>query len=133
MSVPGIRKRATSDWGLKLLALAIAILLWASFHSEPAAEMTVQAPLEFRNVPHNLELAGDFPPTVRVRVRGRPTVLRDATPGQFAVEVDLSQATPGARAVHLSPSMIQAPMGTEVVRINPESVMLRLDARDASP
>jgi YbbR domain-containing protein len=130
VSVAGSRKRRTQDWGLKLLALAIAILVWTSYHSEPAAEMTFQAPLEFRNVPRTLELAGDFPPTVRVRVRGRPAVLQAATAGQFAVVVDLSGAGAGASMVHLSPGMIEAPLGTEVVRVTPEEVSVRLNARN---
>jgi YbbR domain-containing protein len=94
--------------------------------------MTFQAPLEFRNVPRNLELSGDFPPTVRVRVRGRPAVLQDATPGQFAVVVDLSQAGAGASVLHLSPRMIDAPLGTEVVRVTPEEVGVRLNERAIS-
>lgn len=122
-------KRGAGNWGLRTLALAIAVLVWVGYHSEPAAEMTFQAPLEFRNVPHNLELSGDFPPTVRVRVRGRPAVLQEATPGQFAVVVDLSRAGSGATVLHLAPSMIAAPLGTEVVRVTPEEVGVRLAER----
>jgi YbbR domain-containing protein len=125
----GWRKRGTQDWGLKLLALAISALVWTSYRSEPAAEMTFQAPLEFRNLPRNLELSGDFPATVRVRVRGRPAVLREATAGQFAVVVDLSQASSGASVLPLSPKMIEAPLGTEVVSVTPEEVGVRLNER----
>ena len=124
-----MRMRGGREWGLRLLALAIAVLVWSSYHSEPAAEMTFQAPLEFTNMPRRLELAGDFPPTVRVRVRGRPAVLQEATPGQFAVVVDLRLAAAGASVLHLTPAMIQAPLGTEVVRVTPEEVSVWINER----
>ncbi|HUK54966.1 MAG TPA: CdaR family protein [Candidatus Binatia bacterium] len=128
----GRRTRGLQDLGLMLLALAISILVWTSYHSEPAAEMTFQAPLEFRNIPRTVELAGDFPPSVRVRVRGRPSALQEATAGQFAVVVDLSGAAAGSSVVHLSPGMIEAPLGTEVVRVTPEEVGVRLNPRSTA-
>ena len=130
MKMAGRRKPWAFDWGLKLLSVAIALLLWSSYRSEPTVEMTYQAPLEFRNVPRDLELAGDFPPTVRVRVRGRSAVLRQATAGDFAVIVDLREARPGASVMHLSAGLIDPPLGTQIVRITPELIGLRLDTRE---
>jgi hypothetical protein len=127
------RTRGTFDWGLKLLSLAIAMLLWSAYHSEPTVEMSYQGPLEFRNVPSNLEIAGDFPPSVHVRVRGSSTVLRQITPGSLAVVVDLRDAVPGERVLHLSPAMIDPPLGAVVVLISPSEIRLRLALRQPVP
>jgi hypothetical protein len=133
MTMTPLRARWSFDWGLKLLSLAIALLLWSTYHAEPTVEMVHQAPLEFHNVPSNLEIAGDFPPTVRVRVRGRSAVLRQITPGSLAVVVDLQDAGPGERVLRLSPGLIDPPLGAEIVLIAPAEIRLRLDPRRPVP
>ena len=133
MTVAAPRNGRSFDWGLKLLAFAIALLLWAAYHSEPTVEMTFEAPLEFRNIPSNLEISGDYPATVRVQVRGRSAVLRQITAGSLAVMVDLRDAAPGASRLRLGPSLIDPPLGAEVVRLSPAEIRLRLDPRGPTP
>ena len=70
-----LRKYVFANAGLKLLALAISFLLWATYTAEPYAEVGFQVPLEFTTMPTQLEMSGDVPTVVHVRVRGRSALL----------------------------------------------------------
>ena len=66
-----LRKYVFANAVLKILALAISFLLWATYTSEPFSEVVFQVPLEFTTLPIQLEISGDVPTSTRIRVRGR--------------------------------------------------------------
>ena len=61
--------------GLKIVAIALATLLWLSVAGEHVVERIMRVPLEFRNIPAELEVVGDPPATVDVRLRGSSGLL----------------------------------------------------------
>lgn len=124
-----IRNLFLRDVGLKILALLIAFLVWSTFRAEPSVEIANLVPLEFRNIPVSLEISGDIPTQVRVRVRGRSAVLRRLTPADLAITVDLNGTGAGESLVRLTGSEIDAPPGAEVVRISPSEIHVRLVPR----
>jgi len=76
--------------GLKLLALALAILLWLTVAGEHVVERSLRVPLEFRNVPDALEIVGNAPDTVDVRLRGSSALLSRVQPGEIVAVLDLA-------------------------------------------
>ncbi len=89
-----LRKYVFANAGLKLLAVAISFLLWATYTAEPFSEVGFQVPLEFTTMPPQLEMAGEVPTLVHIRVRGRSALLRRIAPY-------------GATVVQVSPQEIQ--------------------------
>lgn len=87
--------------GLKVLAIALATLLWLTVAGEHVVERSLRVPLEFRNIPLQLEITGDPPDTVDVRLRGSSGVLGRLDPGEVVAVLDLSGGRPGARLFHL--------------------------------
>jgi len=68
--------------GLKMLAVALGIIVWYLVAGEQIVERGLRIPLEFVNLPAQLELVGDSPTVVDVRVRGSSGALsRIGTPG----------------------------------------------------
>ncbi len=129
-----LRQWVFHNAGLKLLALALSFLLWSSYQAEPMAEMGYTVPLEFVNIPTNLEISGDVSPNeipaqVRLRVRGRSALLRQLTAGDLALRVNLSGAKPGKMLIPLSPDQAAVPHGATIVRISPTQVHIMLLAR----
>ena len=61
--------------GLKMLSIGMASLLWILVSGEQIVERALRVPLEFTNVPPNLEIVGDPPTVVDVRVRGSAGAL----------------------------------------------------------
>jgi YbbR domain-containing protein len=117
----------THNWLLKLLSFAFATTLWVAVASETSSEIGLDVPLEYHNLPAQLEITGDAANTVEVRLRGAANVVKDITPKQVSTTVDLSNAGPGDRTIMLTAQNVQAPFGTEVIRINPSQVRISLE------
>ncbi len=125
-----LRNLFVRDAGLKIVALLIAFLVWSTFRAEPSVEIAFLVPLEFRNIPENLDISGDIPTQVRVRVRGRSAVVRPLAPADLAITVDLKGTTAGESVVRLMGNEIEVPPGAEVVSISPPEIHLRLVPRE---
>lgn len=127
------REWVLKNWFLKLLALAISFLLWTTYMAEPFTEVSFIVPLEIRDVPDELEISGDVPTQIRVRVRGRAALLRRLAPADLAIGVSLGNAQPGEMLIQLTPNKVEAPYGATVVRIAPSQVRVLLVKRRAAP
>jgi YbbR domain-containing protein len=112
---------------LKVLAVALAATLWLTVAGEQIVERSLRVPLEFRNIPAGLEIVGDPPVTVDVRVRGSSGVLSRLDPGEVVVVLDLRTARAGSRLFHLRHDEVQAPYGVEVSQVVPSTLSLELE------
>jgi len=127
------RKWVLHNWTLKLLALVVSFLLWAAYTAEPFVEVGYVVPLEYLNIPTQLELAGEVQTHVRVYVRGRSAVLRRLSPADLAIQVDLTGTVPGESLVRITSRHIDVPLGLEVVRIIPSEIRVRLMEHRRNP
>jgi YbbR domain-containing protein len=112
---------------LKVVSLILAALLWAAVSNQASSEIGLEVPLEYRNIPLQLEITGDMTNTVQVRLRGSSNVIKDVTAKDVSTTIDLSKMSTGERIVALSPQNVNAPFGAEVVRVNPSSVRFNLE------
>lgn len=117
-----LRKYVFANAGLKILALAISFLLWATYTSEPFSEVVFQVPLEFTTLPTQLEISGDVPTSTRIRVRGRSAFLRRMISADLNLRLDLKDAREGTTALRLTPEMVGAPFGATVVQVSPSEI-----------
>jgi len=113
--------------GLKAFAVGLATLLWLTVLGEHVVERGVRAPLEFRNIPETLEIMGEPPAAVDVRVRGTSGLLSRLQPGEVVAVLDLASARPGSRLFHLRTDQVQAPYGVEVAQVAPATVAIELE------
>src|SRR5437667_3590402 len=116
----------THNWYLKLISVVLATMLWMLVATETSSEIGMEVPLEYRNIPPQLEITGDTTNMVQVRLRGSSNVIRDITSKDVSTTIDLSKMRPGEKIVPLSPQNVQAPFGAEVIRVNPSSVRFSL-------
>ena len=113
--------------GLKMLALALATLLWVTVAGEHIVERSLRVPLEFRNIPGQLEIVGDPPDTVDVRVRGSSAILSRVQPGEIVAVLDLSAARAGSRLFHIRADEVRAPFGVEVAQVVPPTIAIEVE------
>jgi len=113
--------------GLKSLSVALAALCWVLVSGEQVVERALRIPLEFTNLPEELEMVGDAPAVVDVRVRGSSGALSRATTFELVAVLDLQSARPGQRLFHLSGADVRAPFGVEVVQITPSNVAIEFE------
>jgi hypothetical protein len=128
-----LRKYVLADAGLKLLALAISFLLWATYTAEPYAEVGFQVPLEFTTMPPQLEISGDIPTVAHIRVRGRSAFLRRMIPADLNLRLDMKNGKPGTTTFNITPEMVGAPFGATVVQVAPTEIHVTLVPRHGSP
>src|SRR5258706_11463508 len=112
----------TYNWYLKLISVVLATMLWMLVATQTSSEIGMEVPLEYRNIPPQLEITGDTTNLVQVRLRGASNVIKDITPKEVSTTIDLSKMRTGEKIVPLSPQNVQAPFGAEVIRVNPSSV-----------
>jgi YbbR domain-containing protein len=113
--------------GLKVLAIALATLLWLTVAGEHIVERSMRVPLEFRNIPLELEITGDPPGFVDVRLRGSSALLGRLDQGEVVAVVDLAGGRPGSRLFHVRTDQVTAPFGVEVAQVVPSTVSLELE------
>jgi YbbR domain-containing protein len=113
--------------GLKIVSLVLAALLWLLVSGEQTVERVLRIPLEFTNLPSQLELVGEPPAVVDVRVRGSSGTLGRVTAGELAAVLDVRTARVGDRLFHLTAEDVRAPFGVDVVQVTPASLSLTFE------
>ena len=113
--------------GLKFLSTCIAALLWLIVAGERVVERVMRAPVEMQNLPEGLELVGNPPDTVEVRLRGPSGALSRMAAGDMAAVIDLGTARPGRRLFHLTQSNVNVPYGMEIVQVGPSTLTMEFE------
>lgn len=113
--------------GLKIMAVLLATGLWFVVAGEQNVERTLRVPLEFRNKPVNLEVLGDPPTTVDIRVVGSSALLSRIDAGEVVAVLDLGTARPGSRLFHVRTDEIRVPYGVDVMQVTPSTIGLELE------
>jgi len=113
--------------GLKGLSLGLAVLLWIAVSGQETVERNLRVPLEFQNVPDGMEMVGDPPNAVDVRLRGSSGNLSRVQAGEVVAVLDLSSARPGARLFHMRADDVRVPFGVQVVQVAPSTVPLEFE------
>jgi YbbR domain-containing protein len=113
--------------GLKIVAFALATLLWLIVAGDHLVERSMRVPLEFRNIPPALEIVGDPPTAVDVRLRGSSALLGRLEPRDIVAVLDLGTARPGSRMFHLQSDEVRAPYGVDVAQVVPGTLALDLE------
>jgi YbbR domain-containing protein len=113
--------------GLKVVSIALAALLWVAVAGEQTVERSLRIPLEFTNLPAQLEVVGDSPTVVDVRVRGSSGALNRIATGELVAVLDLRSARSGQRLFHLDGDDVRTPFGVDVVQVNPSTVSMTFE------
>jgi YbbR domain-containing protein len=113
--------------GLKGLSLVIALLLWLIVAGEETVERGLRVPLELQQFPPGLELQGEWPTFVDVRVRGASGTLSRISPAELVAVLDLRTARAGTRLFQLTPEQVRTPFGVQIVQVSPSSVALSFE------
>src|SRR5260370_13193436 len=100
--------------GLKILAIALASLLWLTVAGEHVVERSLRVPLEFRNIPVAVEIVGNTPDSVDVRLRGSSAGLSRLQAGAILAVRDLPAARTGSRPLPNRSDQARAPLRVAV-------------------
>src|SRR5271154_115761 len=124
-----LRRYVFHNLGLKLISLGLAVGLWLAVARDPMAEVAVNVPIEFHNMPDNLEISAENIPTAQIRLRGAERLVHQLRSSDVYVEIELANLKPGERTFDLTDHQIHRPAGLEVVQVVPSQVHFAFDDR----
>jgi YbbR domain-containing protein len=116
---------AGSNFGLKALALTIAVGLWLAGHRD--TERAIEVPVEFRSIPADLMVMDNRVDYVVLRLMGPRTLVSTLDADNLKLSLDLDGAKSGSLSYPLSANDFNVPRGVTVGRITPPVVHLRLE------
>jgi hypothetical protein len=126
-----------ADWGLKLVAFAVAFGLWLAVTGQraPATARLRNVALHFV-LPAEMEIGNEPREQVDVILRGSRRVLNALRAGDVVLTYDAGAHRPGERLVRLTPANVTLELpegvsgeGLTVERVEPADVPLRLERR----
>lgn len=122
-----IKSIFTDNIVIKVFALLFAILLWMHAITRSESEVNFVVPLELRDIPAGMMLAGDVPGFVDVRIKGNESFIKGLSSREIHAVVSLKGAKKGESLHILSAKNIKTPGRVEVSRVSPVEVRLILD------
>src|ERR1700674_4510946 len=123
------QRHVVHNFGLKLISLALAVGLWLAVARDPVAEVGVEVPIEFDNIPQNMEISSENIPRAQIRLRGPERIVRKLQPPDVYAEIDLHNLHPGEHTFDLTVQQIHHPVDLEVVQVVPSQVHMTFDER----
>jgi YbbR domain-containing protein len=114
----------------KLFALVVAFGIWLNVASEPELETIVSIPVEYNNVPKDLEISSTIVESIEVEARGPAGQLRALSDSGVAEIVDFSSVKgPGERTFTLTAAQLKLPRGILVIRTIPAQLRFQFEKR----
>jgi YbbR domain-containing protein len=131
-----LRKLFLEDWGLKLLALAITVVLWLAVtgQNKPVTLRVTGVQLNFLR-PDGLEISNEPPGTVDVILTGSKDKLDRIGPRDLIANVDLSDQKAGERIIKLTLDRVKMDLQEDVKiqGFHPATVPIRLEPSVETP
>ena len=109
---------------LKLIALACSVLLWSAVFRDPVVETAYNVPIEFRQVPPNLEITTAGIPLAQVRLRAPERALGQITAADVHPVINLSGTAIGEHTYDLTASQVRVPYDVQVVQVTPSEIRI---------
>ena len=119
-------KKIFKDTPIKVLFLLLVCLLWIFVIGVRQGEVSFNVPIEYYSMPQNLEIVGEPPKEVNVRVKGSQRLLSSVKPDYVRVQVNLSNAHKGTNQIALSEASITTRPGITISNLYPRNIKLVL-------
>jgi YbbR domain-containing protein len=122
-----LRRILFEDWGLKLLALAVTVVLWMAVTGQNTpVTQRYGVQLNFLRPP-GMEISNDPPDSVEVILTGSPAKLAEMGP-RLAVTIDITDQRPGERVIRLTDrAQMTLPTGVTIQGFRPATTSIRLE------
>jgi diadenylate cyclase len=123
--------RLTYRLGAKALALGVALGLWMAVAGQQSAEMALTVPIEYQRIATGVELRGEIPAEVLIRLRGTELALAALRASSVRLRVSLEHVRDGLNYVALTAHHLDLPPGVELTDIRPAFLAIEVRKKDS--
>jgi YbbR domain-containing protein len=117
-----MKKIFLENLGLKLAALLLSIVLWIFVTSRGQSEISINIPLEYKNIPSSLEIVNNTAKTVSLTIKGYERIVRNINQSDISLSVDMTKAKKGENIYYLDRNDVRLPRAVTVAKIFPSSI-----------
>lgn len=117
-----MKKLLVENLGLKIAAILLSIVLWFFVTSRGQSEISIDVPLEFKNIPSGLEMVNHGMKTITLNIKGQERIIKTIRSSDVRVALDLSRAKKGEGVYYINRDDIKLPHAGTVTNIDPSSV-----------
>jgi YbbR domain-containing protein len=122
-----VSRRIFENLGLKVSAVLIAACLWFFVTSQGQSEISLEVPLEFKDIPAELGIAGSTVKAVTLTMRGQERFMKSLNASDLRVFLDLGKAKPGEIVYPVNKEDVKLPFAMTVTNVTPPSVRVKLE------
>lgn len=120
----------TENWKYKAGSIALATSLWLGMVEESELATSVLAPVQYKNLPKDLEMSSDLTDKVHLEVRGPASKLTSAMLSETNILLDLRGVSrAGERSFPVDSTNLQLPSGVALDRAVPAQIRLHFERR----
>jgi YbbR domain-containing protein len=106
------------------------VVFWVVLVGDPELTTTISVPLEFRNLPRDLDINSETPEVIQVELQGPSAKLAMSKTRNLAVLLDVSAVTKsGEKTFSIIPGNLNLPAGVQLKRSIPSQIQLRFEHR----
>jgi len=114
----------------RVLAVLIAVAIWGIVASEPELSTFETVPVEYRNLPDDLEMSSPPAESVTLELHGPSGELHGVGEGRSpAVVLDMTSMTPGLHTFNIGDGNVRLGRGVRLIRAIPSQVRFEFDRR----
>jgi YbbR domain-containing protein len=128
-----MKNTVVENLGMKVSAVLIAVFLWFFVTSQGQSEISLEAPVEFNNIPAELGIAASGSKTVTLTIRGQQRFMKKLTPSDIRIVLDMGKAKAGEASYNLNKDDVKLPFAMTVTNISPSSIKIKMEEMMSKP
>lgn len=132
-STEGRWRFLTHNLWAKGMAVALAAVLWVALAGQQSSEISMTIPVEYQQIAPHIELRGDVPREVNIRLRGSQLALEALRSRQVRARVSLAQVREGINYFLLTRNQIDLPAGIDLTEIRPALLLIEVQKKESPP
>jgi uncharacterized protein (TIGR00159 family) len=115
----------------KALALGVAIGLWTAVAGQQSTEMALTVPIEYQRIASGVELRGEIPAEVGIRLRGSQLALAAWRASSVRLRVSLDRVRDGLNYIALTAHHLDLPPGVELTDMRPAFLAIEVRKKES--
>ena len=119
--------------GSKAVALGVALALWMAVAGQQSAEMALTVPIEYQRIATGVELRGEIPAEVTIRLRGSQLALAALRASSLRLHVSLERVRDGLNYIALTAHHLDLPPGVELTDMRPAFLAIEVRKKESVP